>query len=257
MPLTDAAGHGTLRHCHAAPERRPGPRPPPRPEAEGVLRVSPGPASGSAQPLRRAARPGRPSVLLLGIKGRPHALPQHHRSLVRAGPAGRRPGRRGRGQRLGAATRGRAPATTRDRCACRAGLVGAAAGLPGGRGVAARVAGRAVHPRPRPRRRRHGRHGGRGRGQRGVPGRDHLDHLPPDNLASRGHDRVPARPRPPARGGRRRAGRGRPRLELARRVRRSCRRPAWTGWSWRSGWPEPWSRRWRRRVRRSWPGSWP
>ena len=40
--------------------------------------------------------------------------------------------------------------------------------------------------------------------------------------------------------GRSPAGRGRPRLERARRVRPTCRRPACARPSWRSGWPGPW-----------------
>ena len=90
--------------------------------------------------------------------------------------------------------------------------------------------------------RHHGRHRGGGRAQRGVPGPDHLDHLPPDDLAGRGHHRVPARPST----GSGAADDG-PAVAVmpgqARPVRRPCRRPAWAGWSWRSGWPGPWSTR--------------
>ena len=284
------------RACHAAPERHPGlpgPRPPPHPEAEGVLRVSPGPASGSAHPLRRAARRagpescsppgvqllphGHPSAAI-HLKD-PHALPRPRRTPSRhrlaGGAAGRphHPAREPSRQRAprNPTRRKRAPRnpTRRNWGPFREGsrtrregrrvvhrpprpaLVGAPPHQPRGRGVAARLAGRVHHGAPRPPRDRLGPHGRRGVAQRGVPGHDHLDHRPPDDLEGGDDHPVPGRARAPAGHGRRPAGRGRPRLERRRRVSRRWCRPDRAGscWSCRR-WPGagwwPWTRRARR-----------
>jgi hypothetical protein len=239
--------------CHAAPER-PGPRPPPHPEAEGVLRVSPGPAPGSAHPLRRAARPGRSASLLSTRRVRAaarrdpsqrttHALRRHrppraslarcragradHPVRERAVPARERavpPRERARPGCVGAPYReGSRPGDGRPpviHSPVRPILVGAVAGDPERRGVAGRLAGRAGHRRARPRGRDRGPHRGRGVPQRGVPGPDHLDHGSADHLEGRGQHAVPGRARPPAGGGRRPSGPGRPGLEPAGPVSR-------------------------------------